>query len=71
MKTIHMPHKVESVIDAMAILDFLLGDEWAGMTAEYAEAHALDAIQCLESHGAFLDRYAPLRHTLVWGQELA
>lgn len=56
------------ITDALAVLDFLLGDEWAGLTEQYATEHAIEAIQVLESFGAFgllPKKYHQLRERLL------
>lgn len=56
-------------LDALAILDFLCGDEWAGITESYANTFAIDAIILAENAGVLDPKYHPLRERLLYGQQ--
>lgn len=56
-------------VDALAILDFQMGDEWAGLTKEYADEHEGAAIQLLETEGlvgSLPERYRKWIHDWMW-----
>lgn len=56
-------------LHALAILDFQMGDEWAGLTKEYANEHEGAAIQLLESEGlvgSLPERYRKWIHDWMW-----
>jgi hypothetical protein len=48
---IDMSRGPQSVVEAMALIDFQTGDEWAGMTFGYADQYTDEAIQMLEASG--------------------
>ena len=48
---IDMSRGPQSVVEAMALIDFQTGDEWAGMTREYADQFVAEAIQIMERDG--------------------
>lgn len=66
---VDMTRGPETSLEALAILDFHLGDEWAGMTHEYATEWLDVAIQILESAGMVMslqERYRKFIHNYLW-----
>lgn len=48
---VNMNRPPRTIPEAMAIIDFQCGDEWAGLTSTYVNANTDVAIQILEQHG--------------------
>lgn len=66
---VNMSLPPQTSIDALAILDFQLGDEWAGITSEYANQYTDTAIQLLEQEGivgSLPERYREWIHRYLW-----
>jgi len=66
---INMSIPPQTSIEALAILDFLMGDEWAGMSKEYATEYVDTAIQVLEQEGlvgSLPERYREWIHRYLW-----
>lgn len=60
-----LDHGPTSSIEALAILDFLSGDEWAGITEEYAEMYGPDAVRIVEDMG-MAGPYRHVIHNILW-----
>ena len=59
------------ITDAIAVIDALMGDEWAGLTDEAIDAQAEEAAQMLRIHGqdlALPGRYARMVQTILSGE---
>lgn len=66
---VDMTQLPQTSIEALAILDFVMGDEWAGISAEYANLNVDTAIQLLEQEGlvgSLPERYREWIHRYLW-----